>query len=133
MFKSKEESSKVDAGFSLRTAATALLTLAFVKPKSMSAVVASSAIGLTLAWNNVLDSDPSPLTTLSFNSIMSLCALFNPMPLMLLILFTSSAIMALIISSEVSDDSIILAVDAPIPDTPISSLNRLRSAFVAKP
>ena len=99
----------------------------------MSAVVASSAIGLTLAWNNVLDSDPSPLTTLSFNSIMSLCALFNPMPLMLLILFTSSAIMALIISSEVSDDSIILAVDAPIPDTPISSLNRLRSAFVAKP
>ena len=52
---------------------------------------------------------------------------------MLFILFMSSAMMAFLISSAVSDESIILAVAAPIPDTPIRSLKRFLSSFVAKP
>ena len=39
----------------------------------------------------------------------------------------------MLISSEVNEESIILAVEAPIPETPISSLNNSLSSFVAKP
>ena len=52
---------------------------------------------------------------------------------MLFILFISSERMAFLISSDVSDESIIRAVDAPIPETPISNLNNSLSSFDAKP
>ena len=119
-------SSRLADGFSFRTAAIALLTLAFVKPSMTSAVVASSAAGFAAEEKSTVLSAPAPFTTLSLSSRISLWALFRPIPFMLLILLMSSAGMALRISSEVRDDSIILAVDAPIPDTPISSLKSSR-------
>ena len=115
-------SSRLAFGFSFRTALIAFVTLAFVKPSRTRAVVASS-VELFVVWlNNTELSVPPPLTTLSLSSRMSLWALLSPMPLMLLILFMSSAIMAFLISSHESEDSIILAVAAPIPETPIRSL-----------
>ena len=126
-------SSKVAFGFSLRTALTALVTLAFVNPSITSAVVASSTAGFEAGTNRVVLSLPAPLVTLSLSSRISLCALFSPIPLMLLILLMSSDRIAFLISSEVSDDNIIRAVEAPIPDTPIRSLNSSLSSFVANP
>lgn len=120
-------------GFSLSTAFTALVTFAFVNPRRTRAVVASSTMPLSEVCRSVPVSHPAPLTILSFSSIISLWALFVPIPLILLILFMSSAMIAFLISSEESEDSIILAVDAPIPDTPIRSLNSSRSSFVLNP
>ena len=115
-------SSRLAFGFSFRTALTAFVTLALVNPSRTRAVVASS-VELFVVWLNSTElSVPPPLTTLSLSSRMSLWALLSPMPLMLLILFMSSAIMAFLISSHESEDSIILAVAAPIPETPIRSL-----------
>ncbi len=56
-----------------------------------------------------------------------------PIPLIDLILFRSSASMAFLISSDVSDESIIRAVDAPIPETPMRSRKSSRSSFVENP
>ncbi len=126
-------SSRVAVGFSLRTAATALLTLAFVKPSMTSAVVASSAAPFEAVGKSAGESEPAPLTTLSFSSRMSLWALFIPIPLMLFILLISSAMMAFLISSDVRDESIMRAVDAPMPDTPMSRRKSSRSSFVANP
>lgn len=123
-------SSRVAEGFFFNTAATALLTLAFVNPSITRAVVASSAAGFDAGVKMVEMSVPPPLTTLSLSSRMSLCALFVPMPFMLFILLRSSAMIAFLISSQVREDSIILAVDAPTPDTPIRSLNSSLSSLV---
>ncbi len=126
-------SSRVADGFSLRTADMALVTLALVKPSMTRAVVASSTAGFEDAVKRAGVSAPAPLVTLSLSSRISLWALFVPIPLILFILFRSSARMAFLISSDVSDDSIIRAVDAPIPDTPISRRNSSRSSFDEKP
>ena len=126
-------SSKDAEGDSLSIEATALFTFALVNPSITSAVTASSVTPGEPVWNNGELSAPAPFTTLSLSSRISLCALFKPIPLMLFILFMSSARMAFLISSEVKDESIILAVDAPIPDTPIRSLNSSLSSFVANP
>ncbi len=56
-----------------------------------------------------------------------------PIPFMLFILFRFSARIAFLISSEVNEESIMRAVDAPIPDTPIRSLKSSRSSFVENP
>ncbi len=56
-----------------------------------------------------------------------------PIPLILLILLRSSARMAFLISSDVSDESIIRAVDAPIPETPMRRRKSSRSSFVENP
>ena len=126
-------SSSEAVGDSFRTAAIALFTLAFVNPSITSAVAASSAIpGLDTVNIDGL-SLPPPLTTLSLSSRISLCALLSPIPLMLFILFISSERIAFRISSEDRDESIILAVEAPIPETPISSLNSSRSSLVLNP
>ncbi len=125
--------SRVAEGVSLRTAEMAFETLGLVKPSMTRAVVASSTAGFEDAVKRAGVSDPAPFVTLSLSSRMSLCALFVPIPLMLLILFKSSARMAFRISSDVSDESIILAVDAPIPDTPIRRRKSSRSSFVANP
>ena len=79
---------------------TALLTFALVNPSITKAVVASSTIALDEVGNSAVLSVPPPLAILSFNSRISLCALLSPMPLMLFILFISSARMAFLISSE---------------------------------
>ena len=126
-------SSRVAAGFSFSTAATALLTFALVNPSITRAVVASSAAGFDDDWKSAGESDPPPFTTLSLSSRMSLWALFRPIPLMLFILFMSSAMIAFLISSDVRDESIMRAVDAPIPETPIRRRKSSRSSFVAKP
>ena len=55
------------------------------------------------------------------------------MPLMLFILLMSSARIAFLISSEVRDESIMRAVEAPIPDTPMRSLNSSLSSLLANP
>ena len=116
-------SSRVAEGCSFRTAEIALLTLGLVNPSITSAVVASSTAWFDVEENSTVFSLPSPLTTLSFSSSISLCALFVPIPFILLILLRSSESMAFLISSVVRDDNIILAVAAPTPDTPIKSLN----------
>ena len=126
-------SSKVAAGFSFNTAATALVTLALVKPSMTRAVVASSAAGFDEDWKRAGESVPAPFTTLSLSSRMSLCALFIPIPFMLFILFMSSAMIAFLISSDVRDESIMRAVEAPMPETPIKRRNSSRSSLVAKP
>ena len=127
-------SSSEAEGFSLSTADTALFTFAFVNPSITNAVTASSvAVEVPEVGNSAAVSVPAPFTTLSLSSRMSLCALFRPIPLMLLILFMSSASIAFRISSAVRDESIMRAVDAPIPDTPIRSLNNSRSSLVANP
>ncbi len=126
-------SSRVADGFSLRTAEMAFETFGLVKPSMTRAVVASSTAGFEDVVKRAGVSDPAPLVTLSLSSRMSLCALLVPIPLMLLILFRSSARMAFLISSEVKDESIILAVDAPIPDTLIRRRKSSRSSFVENP
>ncbi len=125
--------SRVAEGVSLRTAEMALETLGLVKPSMTRAVVASSTAGFEEAVKRAGVSDPAPLVTLSLSSRMSLCALFVPMPLMDLILLRSSARMAFRISSDVRDESIIRAVDAPIPDTPMRRRKSSRSSLVEKP
>jgi len=126
-------SSRLAPGFSLSTAVTAFVTLAFVNPSITNAVTASSVAAFAVDENKTLLSAPAPLTTLSLSSSMSLWALLSPIPLMLFILFMSSAIMAFLISSAVRDESIILAVEAPMPETPIRSLKSSLSSLVAKP
>ena len=51
----------------------------------------------------------------------------------LFILFMSSARIAFLISSDVRDESIMRAVDAPMPDTPIRRRKSSRSSFVKNP
>ena len=126
-------SSRVAAGFSFNTAATALLTFALVKPSITRAVVASSAAGFEDDWKSAGESEPAPFTTLSLSSRTSLWALLRPIPFMLLILFMSSAMIALRISSEVNDESIMRAVEAPIPDTPIRRRKSSLSSLDANP
>lgn len=126
-------SSRDAEGESLRTAVMALFTFGLVNPSNTSAVVASSTAGFEDEENNAGLSLPSPFTTLSLSSRMSLWALFSPIPFILFILFISSERIAFLISSVVSEESIILAVAAPTPDTPIRSLNISRSFFVANP
>ncbi len=123
-------SSRVADGFSLRTAETALVTFGLVNPSMTRAVVASSTAGFEDAVKRAGVSDPAPLVILSLSSRMSLWALLVPIPLMDFILFRSSARIAFRISSEVSDESIMRAVDAPIPDTPIRRRKSSRSSFV---
>ena len=101
-----------------------------MNPSITRAVVASSTAGFEEGENRAGVSLPPPFTTLSLSSRISLWALFVPIPFMLFILFISSAMIAFLISSEVSEESIILAVDAPTPDTPIRSLNSSLSSFV---
>ncbi len=125
--------SRVADGVSLRTEDIALVTLALVKPSITRAVVASSTAGFDDGVKRAAVSVPAPLTTLSLSSRMSLWALLVPIPLMLLILLRSSAMMAFLISSDVSDESIMRAVDAPIPDTPIRRRKSSLSSFVANP
>ena len=126
-------SSRVAAGFSLSTAVTALVTLGLVKPSITRAVVASSICGFAEEENSAGVSDPAPFDTLSFSSRISLCALLSPIPLMLFILFISSARIAFLISSLDIDESIMRAVPAPIPDTLIKSLKSSLSSRVANP
>lgn len=126
-------SSSEDDGFSLRTALTALFTFALVKPSITSAVTASSTELSEADAKRMLLSAPSPFTTLSLSSRISLCALLVPIPFMLFILLMSSATMAFLISSEVREESIMRAVDAPIPDTLIRRRNNSRSSLVANP
>lgn len=126
-------SSRLAPGYSFKTAGTTLFTFALVKPRSTRAVVASSAAGFDCEAKSWDVSDPAPLTTLSFSSRISLWALFSPIPFMLFILFMSSAMIAFLISSLLRDESIILAVAAPIPDTPMRRRKRLRSSLLAKP
>lgn len=126
-------SSRLAPGYSFSTAETTLFTFALVNPRSTRAVVASSAAGFDCDEKSWDVSEPAPLTTLSLSSRISLWALFSPIPFMLFILFMSSAMMAFLISSLLRDESIILAVAAPIPDTPMRRRKRLRSSLLAKP
>ncbi len=126
-------SSREAEGESLRTAVMALETFGLVKPSMTRAVVASSTAGFEDVLKRAGVSDPAPLVTLSLSSRMSLWALFVPMPFMDLILLRSSARMALRISSEVRDESIMRAVDAPIPETPMRRRKSSRSSFVKNP
>ncbi len=64
---------------------------------------------------------------------MSLWALLVPIPFIDLILLRSSARMAFLISFDVRDESIILAVNAPIPETPMRRRKSSRSSFVENP
>ncbi len=125
--------SRVAEGFSLSTAEIAFVTLGLVKPRRTRAVVASSTAGFEEEVKRAGVSDPAPLVTLSLSSRMSLWALLVPIPLIDLILLRSSARIALRISSELRDESIMRAVDAPIPDTLISRRNSSRSSFVENP
>ena len=125
--------SRLAEGFSFKTAEMALLTFAFVNPRRTRAVVASSTMALLHCENRAVLSDPPPFTILSLSSRIRRCAVFNPMPLMLFILLMSSDMMAFLISSDDREDSIICAVDTPIPLTPISSLKSSRSSLVANP
>ena len=60
-------------------------------------------------------------------------AVLAPIPLILLSIDTFPVIMAFCSSFAIIDESIILAVLAPTPETEISNKNRLRSSFVIKP
>ncbi len=125
--------SRVAEGVSLRTAEMALVTFGLVKPSMTRAVVASSTDGFEEAVKRAGVSDPAPLVTLSLSSRISLWALLVPIPLIDLILLRSSARMAFLISSDVRDESIIRAVDAPIPDTPMRRRKSSLSSLVEKP
>ncbi len=125
--------SRVAEGVSLRTAETALETLGLVNPSMTRAVVASSTAGFEEVVKRAGVSEPAPFVTLSLSSRMSLWALLVPMPLIDLILLRSSARMAFLISSDVREESIIRAVDAPIPDTLIRRRKSSLSSFVEKP
>ncbi len=125
--------SRVADGFSLRTAEMALVTFGLVKPSMTRAVVASSTDGFEDGVKRAALSVPAPLVILSLSSRMSLWALLVPIPLMLFILFRSSARIAFLISSDVRDESIMRAVDAPIPDTPMRRRKSSRSSLVEKP
>ena len=96
-------------------------------------MIASSVAAFAVDENIAGVSAPPPFETLSLSSRISLWALLRPIPLMLFILFISSARMAFLISSAVREDSIIRAVDAPIPDTPIRSLNSSLSSLEENP
>ncbi len=126
-------SSREADGFSLRTAEMAFETFGLVKPSMTRAVVASSTDGFEDAVKRAGVSDPTPFVTLSLSSRMSLWALFVPIPLIDFILLRSSARMAFLISSDVRDESIIRAVDAPIPETPIRRRKSSLSSFVENP
>ena len=78
-------------------------------------------------------SEPSNDNTLSFNSKITLCEVFRPIPLIDCITCTFSVIIAETISLGVNDDSIILPVLAPTPETEINNLKRLRSDLSKKP
>lgn len=102
--------------------ATAFVTFGLLNPSNTRAVIASSVFAFVPAdaLKMLPESEPPPLTILSFNSMIRRCAVLSPMPLILFILATSSAMIAFLISSHVSDESIMRAVAAPTPETPMS-------------
>lgn len=126
-------SSRLAVGLSLRIDWMALVMLGFEKPRLSRAVAASSAVLFASALMIVSKLALSPLTILSFNSNTSLWALFNPIPLMDFNRVMFSDNMASLSSAGESEERIILAEDAPIPDTLVIFLNRSRSSFVANP
>ena len=106
---------------------------AFANPNITSADKASSFSAVIPEISAAEYAVSPPLPILSFNSMTSLCAVFSPIPYMLFILLTSLHRIAVLISSGLMDESIILAVFGPIPDTEMSIRKMLLSSLSWNP
>lgn len=110
-----------------------LLIFGLLNPRLISAAIASLVLSLLSVLMNSSELYSSSLLNLSLSSSMSLCALFKPIPFTDLSLVTSSQRMASLSSEGEREDNIILAEDAPIPDTEVIFLNKALSSSEEKP
>ena len=125
-------SSRLSPG-SLRTMdATAFSTAFFVNPSMTRAEHASSVSAPELP-DERSRAGPLPRDILSFNSMITFWAVLSPMPFTAFMRLTSPVATAVDTSSGVRDDSIILAVLGPMPDTEIRRMNMRRSSLSKKP